>query len=67
MSPEALESIIHELWHFKAWEMQAFDKIEWVKHCAWLSNFNLTYSWYSLLENFGSETSNLEMLAALLG
>lgn len=53
--------------HSKAWEMQAFDKMDRMKDCAWLSDFNLRYSGYSSLENFGSKTSNLEMLAALLG
>jgi len=48
------ESIIYELWRSKAWEMQAFDKIECVKDCVWLTDFNLRYLWYFSLENFGS-------------
>jgi len=47
--------------------MQAFEKIEWVEDRAWLPDFSLRYSLYSSLDKFDLETSNLEILIALLG
>jgi len=40
-------------------------KIEWVKDYAWVSDFNLRYFLYSSLKDFGLESLDFEILAAL--